>query len=188
MNQLLNIILNVFKDINTHNKDQISKDLDTNTEVAIKVNGMLTDKLNDSVPRLRGVSYNQVVRQSQAHQRLENHLQSSINNIDWDEPKAEITEVELIEQKVANRNAINRKIGDILTQCGHESDQKTNLMRNASAWLLGRNKSLTKQYVECVKNDLELEKELNKKKESSSLLDDFADPSLEQPSHMDPED
>jgi hypothetical protein len=188
MNKLLSLILNVFKDINTHKKDQISKDLDVNTEVAIKVNGMLTDKLNQSVPLLNRISYNQVVAQSQGHQRIEDHLQSSINNIDWDDPESEITEVELIEQKVANRNTINRKIGNILTERGFEADQKTGLMKNASAWLLGRNKSLTKQYVECVKNDLELEKELNKRTESSSLLDDFADPSLEQPSHMDPED
>lgn len=134
MNQLLNLILNVFKDINTHNKDQISKDLDTNTEVAIKVNGQLTNKLNESVPLLHGRSYNQIVRQSQAHQRLENHLQSRIDNIDWDDPKSEITEVELIEQKVANRGTINRKIGDILAEeRGFEADQKTNLMKNASA-------------------------------------------------------
>lgn len=188
MNELLSLILNVFKDINTHKKDQISKDLDTNTEVAIKVNGKLTDKLNESVPRLKGWSYKQVVAQSQGHQRIESHLQSRLDNIDWNDPKGEITEVELIEQKVANRNTINRKIGDILVDRGFEADQETNLMKNASTWLLGRNKSLTKQYVDCIKNDLELEKELNKKSQTSSLLDDFADPSLEQPSHMDPED
>jgi hypothetical protein len=133
MTELLTSILNVFKDINTHKKEQISTNLDTNTEVAIKVNGMLNSEQNLSVPLLNQVNLNQVVRQSKGHQNVDRYLKERLDNVDLDQPYSEITEVELIAQKIANRAAINTKIGNILKEQGIEPDQKTKQMQNASA-------------------------------------------------------
>ena len=117
---------------------------------------------------------------------LDQEIDRNLDEIDLSDSESEINEVELMRQKLANKGSLNKEVGDILTEAGVEPSPQSNKIKNACDWLLNRNKSLTKQYVECIKNDLALEDELNKAKPSN--LDDYADTSLEQPSYMDPED
>ena len=81
-------------------------------------------------------------------------------------------------------------IGDVLNQQGEELDKCVGLLARAQEFLLARNKSLTKQYAETIKTNLEFDKEIVKAKseQKGSLVKDYADVNLEQPSYMDPED
>lgn len=184
---MLTLILNIFKDVNIQKKTQTSKELDINTEVSTKVVSNYSRELGLSVPGLKSQSYNEIARQSEGHERLDKYFQSRLEDIDHTDPSSEITEVELLEQKLANRGKLNEKINDVLVREGQTLDSKVGVLKSVQAFLLGRNKSITKSYVENIKTDLEFDKQIDKSNQGS-LIDDYANPNLEQPSYMDPED
>ena len=179
-------VLNVLGLINEQDTKRLSKDLDTNTEVSTKVVGELSRQQFLNTTTLDSHDNARLSIQSHGHQILDQTITEKLDEIDYTNPASEIDEVELQSQKIENRAKLNNKVGNILQEAGVEEDKRSNLLKAAQDFLVRNNKTLTKSYVNSIKTKLELEKEKNKVKES--LIDDYANPSLEQPSHMDPDD
>ena len=117
--------------------------------------------------------------------------------------KAELTEIEMIERMVASKTNCTNFMWDILRNSDVDIDPNR---RRVIEGLLQRNDTLIAQDAEVderhkklVSERIRLEDELSKSEgnggrgsgsagDTGSLVDDYADPSTEMPSYIDPED
>jgi hypothetical protein len=180
-------LLNVLGELNLRNKEILSKELDTNTEVTTKTIVKYSRSLSNYMLGVRAETHNRIAIQSEGHQRLEGVLNRRLDGIDLNNPESEIEEVELMRMKLENKAKLNDKVDSAISESNPLRDNTTLLFKACQAFGINRNKYLTKEYISNIKEGKAIEEAKNKLN-SGSLIDDYANPSLEQPSYMDPED
>ena len=94
--------------------------------------------------------------------------------------------MQLLQEKAENRQDFEAKVGLAIAQNGVQVDDSTIKHQKAAEWLVDRGKSINDNYVDGVRCDLAIKEQ--KALLARSIIDDYADVSLEQPSYMDPED
>ena len=184
MNNIKSLVLKCFESINQRQKDELFDEIDTNKQVATKIIDTLRTSDNISASGLNP-------DQTREARRL---LTTAINNDRRNAYRADSIDPNVLPDQLEgfDINHEDLKIksefiknlhhiaGNLDRPLGPRSASISTWL-NANDFILKRNKSLTDQLVRKTEDEIEI-------KNQSSLLDDYANPSLEQPSYMDPDD
>lgn len=176
-------ILNVCKNLNTLKIQGIGARLDISNEVLDKSNIQLKKKQDELVEgnkHLLGTrSINTLTQEYEKRQYEEEVFTEELEQAGSDDTKRSIK----CDLNIT-REMRNNTVTDILSSKNALDDEAKRLTA-ANQFLVDRNANWWNRYERLKMNDVFLEKEINK---TRSLIDDYANPSLEQPSYMDPED
>lgn len=191
------LTLKCFDEINLHQKKEVDIAHD-DSRFETTSNISVVNSLHGSVNDLPYLGQAQVAVKSNLHYGLHDKLRNTIDNLDMDDPRTEITELRNLYTILANKVRLNKSIRDILVANGESVSPemvRADSDQNAS---LAENKILTNKMLGHVRADEAIFQELSKKPiqsidqiralKSGSLVEDYANPSLEMPSYMDPED
>jgi hypothetical protein len=188
MNNIKYALLTCFGLINQSQKESISNDLHTNKEVATKIIDTLKNSAN-----VRQFSPNQkhearpiLERAILIDMRIDEQIDSLAQNegMAQNEATAQVTGLEInhvdIQNKGQTAHLLNVIAGDLQRPVGLRSFPISTWL-SSNVYILKRNTMLTQDLIAKTQIGVEIEKQ-------KSLLDDYADTSLEQPSHMDSDD
>lgn len=113
------------------------------------------------------------------------YLKTEISKLNIDDAKSEITET-LLNRSITNTYIENtKKWQDVLGPIANELGQNYKELVQKLDGLDETNKTLVDNHLELTNKNIELNKSIDNK---GSLLEDFADTSVNMPSYMDPED
>lgn len=181
------LVLLCFRDINRRQK-QISDDtLSINSQVTMmvnnKINRLQLNHFNGLLPHQKDAAINEISE----NLLNKNMINQFINNLDIDDPSTEPTEIRLDRIKLEREVETSTKIGNILTHVVGDLGPDYNRLKRIREHLVNRNRILTEQHIDHVNTGLELDT-LIENNNRGSLIEDYANPSMEMPSYMDPED
>ena len=181
------LVLLCFRDINRKQKQISDELLSVNSQVTRMVNRRIDvvqySYCNQLLPHQIEVVGNEY-GQSLISKTMINEF---INNLDIDDPTTESTEVRLDRIKLEKEVDTTNKAGNILDFVVGDLGPEYNKLKTIRQHLFNRNRMLTEQHIDNVNTGIELDKLIDNNK-SGSLIEDFANPSAEMPSYMDPED
>ena len=180
-------ILSCFRLINNKQKESIQKDLELNKEVRDKV---MNEVMTNSIIQVQ----HDPVQSDRMHLTMLigeiNNARATValnNNIDENDPASMLDVMDFDHEnarsKAQTTDTMARIAGNLDGPLGPRSCS-INTWLEASNYLVARNSLLTNKLKNKFRDELEIEKAMHR----SSLIDDYADVSLEQPSYMDPDD
>jgi hypothetical protein len=181
-----NSVLLCLREINSKQKEISDDTLIINTQVTKKVNNKINEiqvsYFNNLLPHQKAVAMDQEVK------NLNNKsvINQFINSLDTNDPITEPTEIRLDRIKLENDMETSRRIGNILSQVVGNLGPEHDRLKIIREHLVNRNSMLTEQHIDHVNTGLELDRLIENNR--GSLVEDYANPSAEMPSYMDPDD
>lgn len=178
-------VLECFNLINQEQKESVLDEIDINKQVATNI--ISTLQRSDAIrqDQLNSDQKNQVGEVILRAIIEDRRIEQQANNIDPDNPVDQLDGFRINHEDLSNKSDTIGRLHDI----GGRLDRPLGpCSKSIYTWLQAknlvvlRNARLTDDLVNKTKVQIEIEKE------KRSLLDDYANPSLEQPSYMDPED
>ena len=183
-NNLLKLVWKCFQTINAKEQNALDDELKTNKQVATKIIDTLTTADNVRA------SLSNPDQQREVHQLFttalinDRRIAARAENLDMNSLSDQMEGLDINHEDVKSKSETVKNwhhiAGNLDRPLGPRSVSISTWLK-ANDFILRRNKNLTDQQVRKVEEEMEI-------KRQRSLLDDYADPSLEQPSYMDPDD